>query len=76
MVPENDFSKLNLNDFQNLHFVQPFRSVNAFAVIDVPLGPDPATLLAATSPATRNLSVLLHKLNSAAIRLDAKAAAR
>lgn len=40
-VPENDFSKLNINGFQNFN---DFRSVNAFAVTDLPT-PELSTLL-------------------------------
>ena len=44
MIPENDFSKLNINGFNSMNF-NSFRSVNAFAVIDLPKGPDPVDLL-------------------------------
>ena len=44
MIPENDFSKLNINGFNSMNF-NGFRSVNAFAVTDVPKGPDPVELL-------------------------------
>lgn len=40
-VPENDFSKLNINGFKNFN---DFRSVNAFAVTDLPT-PELSTLL-------------------------------
>lgn len=44
MIPENDFSKMNLNGFQNsMNF--NFHSVNAYAVTEVPKGPDPVDLL-------------------------------
>jgi len=44
MIPENDFSKLNLNSFQQ-SMNYGFQSVNAFAVTDLPTGPDPVDLL-------------------------------
>ena len=44
MIPENDFSKLNINGFNSMNF-NNFHSVNAFAVTDVPKGPDPVNLL-------------------------------
>jgi len=43
MIPENDFSKLNINGFNGINF-NNFHRVNAFAVIDVP-APDPIGLL-------------------------------
>ena len=42
-IPENDFSKLNLNNFQAMNFSN--FSVNAFAVTELPKGPDPVELL-------------------------------
>ena len=42
-IPENDFSKLNLNNFQAMNFNN--FSVNAFAVTELPKGPDPVELL-------------------------------
>jgi len=42
-IPENDFSKLNLNSFQAMNFNN--YSVNAFAVTDLPKGPDLVELL-------------------------------
>ena len=44
MIPENDFSKLNINSFQAMNF-NNFNSVNAYAVTEVPKGPDPVDLL-------------------------------
>ena len=44
MIPENDFSKLNINGFNSMNF-NGFQRVNAFAVTDVPKGPDPVNLL-------------------------------
>lgn len=44
MIPENDFSKLNLNGFQN-SMNYNFHRVNAYAVTEVPEGPDPVELL-------------------------------
>ena len=43
-IPENDFSKLNLNGFNAMNF-NGFHSVNAYAVTEVPKGPDPVDLL-------------------------------
>nr|OQO25338.1 hypothetical protein B0A51_06700 [Rachicladosporium sp. CCFEE 5018] len=80
MIPENDFSKLNLNGFQAMNFNQ-FRSVNAFAVLDVPVGPCPVEVLAgsgvdfgiaATEMAPGGLDVLLDKLDRAARRCGGK----
>lgn len=42
-IPENDFSKLNINGFQGMNFNN--YSVNAFAVTELPKGPDPVELL-------------------------------
>lgn len=44
MIPENDFSKLNINGFRQGMNFNNFQRVNAFAVIDVPV-PDPVDLL-------------------------------
>ena len=44
VIPENDFSKLNINGFNSMNF-NNFQSVNSFAVVDVPEGPDPVDLL-------------------------------
>lgn len=101
-LPDNDFSKLNLNSFgQAVPFANnnnPARnannySVGAYAVTDLPVGPDPLTLLldtptriptayfdidtAPAAPAPRNaeMNLLLAKLDSAAQRLEARAAA-
>ena len=82
MIPENDFSKLNINGFHTMNF-NNFQRVNAFAVTDVPKGPDPVNLLiesparlsrscstvsAIDSAATcdSDLTVLLAKLDGAA----------
>ena len=65
MIPENDFSKLNLNGFQNSMNFQNFHRVNAYAVTEVPKGPDPVDLLiespvrlpnCSTVPTTANCS--------------------
>lgn len=45
MIPENDFSKLNINGFNAMNFQQRFNSVNAYAVTELPTGPDPVELL-------------------------------
>lgn len=81
MIPENDFSKLNLNGFNSLNF-NGFQRVNAFAVVNVPKGPDPVKLLvdsplrlprsaSSLESATCNsdMTVLLAKLDGAARNL-------
>jgi len=77
MIPEGDFSKLNINGMQQpMNF--NYQSVNAFAVTDLPTGPSPTDLLASNhsaSPASFNcssdLNVLLSKLDSSARRVNA-----
>lgn len=76
MIPENDFSKLNINGLQQpMNF--NYQSVNAFPVTNLPNGPDPADLLAncsasasldSTSFATGSpdMNVLLARLDSSA----------
>jgi len=76
MIPENDFSKLNLNSLQQpINF--NYQSVNAFPVTDLPLGPDPAQLLANNcSPSasscfaagSADLNLLLARLDNSAMR--------
>ena len=86
MIPENDFSKLNINGFNSMNF-NGYRRVNAFAVTDVPKGPDPVNLLV-ESPArllqscsvsastlessncNSDMTVLLAKLDGAARSLQ------
>lgn len=78
MIPENDFSKLNINGFNSMNF-NGFQRVNAFAVTDAPKGPDPVNLLiefparlpqfASTlesSTCNSDMIVLLAKLDGAA----------
>lgn len=84
MIPEENFSKLNINGFQGYN---NFNSVNAYAVTDLPQGPDPVDLLidsparpphfdsAAVSTTTytapsSGLDVLLAKLDRAASSLN------
>ena len=50
MIPEDGFSKLNINGFNSMNF-NGFQRVNAFAVTDVPNGPNPVDLL--TDPPVR-----------------------
>ncbi|EME47530.1 hypothetical protein DOTSEDRAFT_69470 [Dothistroma septosporum NZE10] len=51
MIPENDFSKLNINGFNAMNFPQSrFNSVNAYAVTALPSGPDPVELLIELPP--------------------------
>ncbi|KAK4631245.1 BZIP-type transcription factor MBZ1 [Fulvia fulva] len=45
MIPENDFSKLNINGFNAMNFQARFNSVNAYAVTELTSGPDPVELL-------------------------------
>lgn len=45
MIPEENFSKLNINGYQPSMNFNSFQSVNAYAVTDVPLR-DPVKLLA------------------------------
>ncbi|KAK4504891.1 hypothetical protein PRZ48_002854 [Zasmidium cellare] len=45
MIPENDFSKLNLNNFNSMDYSQNYNGVNAYVVQDLPAGPDPVDLL-------------------------------
>jgi bZIP-type transcription factor MBZ1 len=86
MVPEDGFSKLNINGFNSMNF-NGFQRVNAFAVTDVPTGPDPVDLLAirlppsCSTPASTlgsstcdsDVTVLLGKLDCAARRLKSGA---
>jgi bZIP-type transcription factor MBZ1 len=44
MIPEADFSKMNINGFTAMNFNNFNQRVNAFAVLDVP-APDPVDLL-------------------------------
>jgi len=72
MIPENDFSKLNLNTLQQpMNF--NYQSVNAFPVTDLPLGPDPTQLLAANcstsyTTGSSDLNLLLARLDNSAMR--------
>lgn len=86
MIPEENFSKLNLNGYQPSMNFNQFNTVNAYAVTDLP-SPDPVDLLAADSPvsflaanstaddysatSSCNLNVLLRKLDGAASRMAA-----
>ena len=45
MIPEGDFSKLNITGFNAMNFQSRFNSVNAYAVTQLPSGPDPVELL-------------------------------
>lgn len=82
MVPEENFSKMNLNGYQPSMNFNGFQSVNAYAVTDVPRF-DPVQLLAAspasafpttaassTACSTSDLTVLLAKLDSVASRMS------
>lgn len=78
MVPENDFSKLNINGFNTMNF-NGFQHINAFAVTELPQGPDPVDILAAlpiSASATTcdsTFNVLLAKLDGAARKLEMNA---
>lgn len=48
-IPESDFSKLNLHGFQQAMNFNHFQSVDAFAVTELPPGPNPANLLIESS---------------------------
>jgi hypothetical protein len=79
MIPENDFSKLNINGLQPMNF--NYQSVNAFPMTSMPVGPDPADLLAtcSTSFASNNafttgsldMNVLLARLDNSARKIPA-----
>jgi hypothetical protein len=76
MIPENDFSKLNINGLQPMNF--GYQSVNAFPITSMPVGPDPADLLysvSTTSNAFTNgsldMNVLLARLDNSARRIHA-----
>ncbi|KAI7371798.1 hypothetical protein KC336_g20742, partial [Hortaea werneckii] len=92
MMPEENFSKLNLGNYQPSMNFNQFNTVNAYAVTDLP-APDPVNLLATSSSAdlsvsaasydfdfatdvpttatsSRNLDVLLAKLDGAASRMS------
>lgn len=83
-IPENDFSKLDLNGFQRAVDFNQYRSVNAFPVTELPFGPDPEILLSAppTYPYTlaptanhstmlpNQMNMLLSRLEGAARRVD------
>lgn len=79
MVPENDFSKLNINGLQQQRANFNYQSVNAFAITDLPTGPNPADLLAAYSTSAStvstsrspDLNLLLSKLDNSARRVVA-----
>lgn len=87
MIPENDFSKLNINGFNSMNFNSNFNRVNAYAVTELPTGPDPVELLmespaylprsfssAISEPASATspgLSILLAKLDKSARKLAA-----
>jgi hypothetical protein len=74
MVPENDFSKLNINGLQHpMNF--NYQSVNAFPMTSMPMGPDPADLLATSSASTAftngslDMNVLLARLDNSARKI-------
>ncbi|KAM0713995.1 hypothetical protein Q7P37_010959 [Cladosporium fusiforme] len=76
MIPENDFSKLNINNIQPMNNYG-YQSVNAFPVTNLPAGPNPADLLASystsassisssTTACSPDLNVLLSRLDNSA----------
>lgn len=80
MVPEENFSKLNINGFRRSVDLNGFSTVNAYAVTDVPY-PNAVDLLADTPmdspdafstdcPSLGSMDVLLAKLDRAAARLE------
>ncbi|KAK5740947.1 hypothetical protein LTR17_004301 [Elasticomyces elasticus] len=82
MIPEENFSKLNLNGFrQSMNFNNSNYGVNAYAVLEVPQGPDPVDLLvdlpltsyasasACAITSSTDFTVLLAKLDGAASRM-------
>ncbi|KAF2769388.1 hypothetical protein EJ03DRAFT_95864 [Teratosphaeria nubilosa] len=84
MVPEENFSKLNLGGFQSRMDFNSYNTVNAYAVTSVP-SPNPVTLLAdspfcppathstTSASSTASLDILLAKLDRAAIRIETQA---
>ena len=86
MIPEENFSKLNINGFNTMNF-NAFQRINAFAVTEVPEGPDPVDLLVESplrlptscstaasfdsSACNNDMIVLLAKLDGAARCLKA-----
>jgi hypothetical protein len=78
MIPENDFSKLNINGLQPMNF--GYQSVNAFPITSMPVGPDPADLLASYSASTTSnaftngsldMNILLARLDNSARKIHA-----
>lgn len=78
MIPENDFSKLNLSGLQPMNF--NYQSVNAFPITSMPVGPDPADLLAncsvsndstAFTNGSLDMNVLLARLDNSARKIHA-----
>lgn len=78
MIPENDFSKLNLNQ-QPMNF--NYQSVNAFPITSMPVGPDPVDLLASCSASSAaastaftndslDMNVLLARLDNSARKIN------
>lgn len=74
MIPENDFSKLNINGLQQpMNF--NYQSVNAFPMTNMPMGPDPADLLATSSASSAftngslDMNVLLARLDNSARKI-------
>lgn len=77
MIPENDFSKLNINGLQPMNF--NYQSVNAFPITSMPMGPDPADLLATCSASSAStaftngsldMNVLLARLDNSARKIN------
>lgn len=75
MVPENDFSKLNINGLQQQPMNFNYQSVNAFPITSMPMGPDPVDLLASSSASTAftndslDMNVLLARLDNSARKI-------
>lgn len=86
MIPENDFSKLNLHGLPRSMNFNNFSTVNAYAVTELPSGPDPVDLLvespvrcfASAASTSRDssfgMTALLARLDGAAKKLERCAA--
>lgn len=71
MVPENDFSKLNINGFNSMNFNS--YSVNAYPIFEIPEGPDPAGLLFDTALPSSSATASDFDLNATLAKLDGAA---
>ena len=74
MIPENDFSRLNINGLQQQPMNFNYQSVNAFPITSMPMGPDPADLLASSASTaftndSLDMNVLLARLDNSARKI-------